>query len=182
MKRITEAQIRQVVREELHRLLNEVDVSARGPIGIGVMRTPAERAAEGLPRYLQTHNPDDPVVDPRFFSEPMNILEEYDAFSFFNKLEKPFLELKKIFQIDEKDSFEANFIRSLNLLKIDYDSYISYNKRRKDLYNKDAKLLIILEDGKLYLAVPEPEADEEYQKIEIKQKQFDIIKRLLEKR
>ncbi len=182
MKRITEAQIRQVIREEILGLLNEVDVETRGPIGINVMRTPAERAAEGLPRYLQTYNPDDPVVDPRFFSEPMNILEEYDAFSFFNKLEKPFPELKKIFQIDEKDNFEANFIRSLNLLKIDYDSYISYNKRRKDLYNKDAKLLIIEENGKLYLAVPDPENDEEFRKLEIKEKQFNIIKRLLEKR
>lgn len=180
MKRVTEAQIRQVVREELHRLLNEVGVDVKGPYGVGIKRTPQELKADFVPQF--SYDPNAPVVDSSFFSEPMNILEEYDAFSFFNKLEKRFLELKKIFQIDEKDSFEANFIRSLNSLKIDYDSYISYNKRRKDLYNKDAKLLIILEDGKLYLAVPEPEADEEYQKIEIKQKQFDIIKRLLEKR
>jgi glutamyl/glutaminyl-tRNA synthetase len=90
--------------------------------------------------------------------------------------------LKKIFQIDEKDNFEVSFIRSLNLLKIDYDSNISYNKRRKDEYNQKAKLLIIRENGQLYLAVPDPEVDDEYRKIEIKQKQFDIIKRLLEKR
>jgi hypothetical protein len=41
MKRITEAQIRQVVREELHRLLNEVDVDVRGPIyGKPTLRRP----------------------------------------------------------------------------------------------------------------------------------------------
>ena len=178
MKRLTESQIRQVIREELVGLLNEISPFEKGPYGIGVKRTPEELKADFVPQW--NYDPNAPIVDPRFRSEPMDVLESYQAFSFFNKLEKPFYELKKIFQIDDKNNFEVSFIRSLNLLKIDYDSNIAYNKRRKDEYNQKAKLLIIQENGKLYLAVPDPEVDDEFRKIQIKQKQFDIIKQLLQ--
>lgn len=177
-KRLTESQLRQVIREELVGLLNEISPFEKGPYGVGVKRTPEELKADFVPQW--SYDPNSPVVDPRFRSEPMDVLESYQAFSFFNKLEKPFYELKKIFQIDDKNNFEVSFIRSLNLLKIDYDSNIAYNKRRKDEYNQKAKLLIIQENGKLYLAVPDPEVDDEFRKIQIKQKQFDIIKQLLQ--
>ena len=112
MKRLTESQIRQVIREELVGLLNEISPFEKGPYGIGVKRTPEELKADFVPQW--NYDPNAPIVDPRFRSEPMDVLESYQAFSFFNKLEKPFYELKKIFQIDDNNNFEVSFIRSLN--------------------------------------------------------------------
>ena len=177
MKKLTEAQLRQVIREELVRLLNEVSPFERGPYGVGVKRTPEELKADFVPQW--NYDPNAPVVDPRFRSEPMDVVQTYEAVKFFMLLEKPFNQLKQMFEINEKNNFEVSFIKSLNLLKIDYDSNIAYNKRRKGEYNQKAKLLIIQENGKFYLAVPDPEVDDEFRKIEIKQKQLNIIQTLL---
>ena len=160
MKRITEAQIRQVIREELHRLLNEIRPYVTGPV-LG-MRTPEERKREGLPAYQQLYDPSSPVVDRRFHSKSENALKTFPAKQFFDMLR------------DLRDDQLLNqYGRKIAILKINYDTM---PRQFRSMYDKDTvKAYVVDQNGKMFLKIPNPSETEQFEYVELPQNLFDKI-------
>jgi DNA modification methylase len=156
MKKITEAQLRQIIRQEL---LNEIKFDLRGG---SAMRTPEERKAEGLPAFQNIYDPSAPVVDTKFRSKPDNIIKKFTAKQFFDMLR------------DIRDDQLLNqYGREIAILKINYDTM---PRQFRSMYDKDTvKAYIIDKNGKMFLKIPNPSETEEFEYIELQQNLFDKI-------
>ncbi len=157
MKRITEAQIRQIVREEI---INEIRPYVTGPVLGG--RTPEERRKEGLPAYQQLYDPSAAVVDRRFHSKPENVIKTFAAKQFFDMLK------------DLRDDQLLNqYGREIAVLKISYDTM---PRHFRSMYDKDTvKAYVIDQNGKMFLKIPNPSETEQFEYIELRQNLFDKI-------
>jgi hypothetical protein len=160
MKRITEAQIRQIVREEI---INEIRPYVTGPV-LG-MRTPEERKREHA--YMRAYDPNDPfapVVDKKLFTKPKPSGKTINTKKFFNILEG----LK-----DEE--VRSRYGQEILLLKIDYDAM---DERSKQKYNdKDSEVLT--NNNKNFLKIRLPSQTDTFTQVELPQELFDKIKSLL---
>ncbi len=157
MKRITESQIRQIIREEI---LNEIRAYEKGPYGVGVKRTPQELRADFAPQF--SYDPTAPVVDPKFRSKPENALKKFPAKQFFDMLK------------DLRDDQLLNqYGRKVAILKINYDTM---PRQFRSKYDEDTvKAYVIDQNGKMFLKIPNPSETEQFEYVELPQNLFDKI-------
>ncbi len=159
MKRITEAQIRQIIRQEL---LNEIKFHLGGG---SAMRTTREREEEHA--YMRAYDPNDPfapVVDKKLFRKSKPSGKTINTEKFFNILK------------GLGDQQIANkYGQKILLLKIDYDAM---DERSKQKYNdKDSEVLT--NDNKNFLKIRLPSQTDTFTQVELPQELFDKIKSLL---
>jgi hypothetical protein len=118
MKRITEAQVRQVIREELHRLLNEVDVDVRGPIyGKPTLRRPPP-IDDISEEYLGK------IELKKFIDDLKEIGDQY-SLNIFEIIELPY-DKRNLILMSTPVYFERQSSNYVAYVNIDADGYLPY--------------------------------------------------------
>jgi len=125
MKRITEAQVRQVVREELHRLLNEVDVDVRGPIYGKPTLTRPPPIEERPPKHLGISGEYLGKIELEKFIKDLQKIGEQYSLNIFEVIELPY-DRRNLILMPTPVYFErqpGNYVAYVN---IDGDGYLPY--------------------------------------------------------